>query len=74
MKKHLKKLLTTVTTGSAALLSSAPVWALDVTPTGDVATAITGAQTSASTVGGYVVAAVASLIVVGLVITMVRKL
>ena len=35
---------------------------------------IEAAQTSGLTVGGYVVAAVAALVVVGLVITMVKKL
>ncbi len=69
-----KTLFASVATGTTALLASASAWALDVTATGEVATAITQAQTDASTVGGYVVAAVAGLIVVGLVITMVRKL
>lgn len=40
----------------------------------DTSTAIQAASADALTVGGYVVAGVASLIVVGLVITMVRKL
>lgn len=40
----------------------------------DTSTAIQAASADALTVGGYVVAGVASLIVVGLVISMVRKL
>lgn len=42
--------------------------------TTDAQTAITAAQADALTVGGFVVAAVAALIVVGLVISMLRKL
>lgn len=40
----------------------------------DVETAITSAKGDALTVGGYVVAAVAALIVITLIIGMVRKL
>ena len=40
----------------------------------DVQAAITSAQADALTVGGYVVAAIAALIVVTLIIGMVRKL
>jgi hypothetical protein len=40
----------------------------------DVSTAITAAKGDALTVGGYVVAAIAALIVVTLIIGMVRKL
>lgn len=40
----------------------------------EVQTAVTGATTSGETVGGYVIAAVAALAVVGVIIALVRKL
>lgn len=39
-----------------------------------VQTAITGAETDAGTVGGYVIAAVAGLVVIGLIIGIVKKI
>ena len=55
----------------AAVVTGAANAALDTTA---VQTGITAAQGSAETVGGYVIAAVAALVVVGLVIGIVKKL
>ena len=55
---------------SVAYIESA-LAAVDTTAVG---TAITGAQTSAETVGGFVIAAVAGLVVIGLIIGVVKKL
>ena len=57
--------------GVATFSASAYAMAVD---TGDVKTAIEAAASSAHTVGGYVVAAVAGLVAVGLIISIVRKL
>lgn len=55
--------------GSAFMASTA--MAIDTTAIG---TAVTAAQTDALTVGEMVIAAVAALVVIGLVIAIVRKL
>jgi hypothetical protein len=52
-------------------LGSVPAFAaLDLT---GIESKVTAATTSAETVGGYVIAAVAALIVVGLIISVIRK-
>jgi hypothetical protein len=56
---------------SLASLGTAAMAAVD---TAGVETAITAAQTSAEGVGGAVIAAVAALVVIGLIIGIVRKL
>jgi len=65
-----------VVAGGSAAVTSVTTWAQAATP--DLAaaakTGIEGAQSSGLTVGGYVVAATAALVVVGLVIVMVKKL
>lgn len=55
----------------AALAAGSAMAALD---TQAVQTAITSAESTGTTVGGYVVAAVAGLVVIGVVINVVRKL
>lgn len=58
----------------AAAVSGVASSAIAAVDTAGVQTAITGAQGSAETVGGYVIAAVAALVVVGLIIGIVKKL
>ena len=70
MKRFLQKLKYAPLVASVAVVSS-PAFATIET---DAETAITAAKDSALTVGGYVVAAVAGLVVIGLVISMVRKI
>lgn len=73
MRKHYQKLaakLGLVGAAAVAYVESAMA-ALDTTA---VQTGITGAVSSGETVGGYVVAGVASLVVIGLIIGIVRKL
>ena len=64
--------------GSKVALATAGVLGLqsaaNATILTDVQTAITSAQGDALTVGGYVVAAIAALLVVTLIITMMRKM
>lgn len=57
-----------------ALLSGLTSNVMAAVDTTAVGTAITSAQTSAEGVGGMVIAAVAGLVVIGLIIAIVRKL
>ncbi|MEJ1461770.1 MAG: major capsid protein [Candidatus Sedimenticola sp. (ex Thyasira tokunagai)] len=59
-----------VAAGAASLGASAAM-ALDTTAVG---TAITGAKTDALAVGDMVIGAVAALVVVGIVLTIIKKL
>ena len=70
-KGKLTKFGTAVVAGGTALIAAVPARA-DIVA--DVQGAITSATTQTSTVGGYVAVAVASLVVVGLVISMLRKM
>lgn len=54
-----------------SVMASSAFAAMDTT---GVETAITAAETSATTVGGYVIAAVAGLVVIGLIIGIVKKI
>jgi len=65
------KLVKKVGLGVAAGASSFGAWAIDTTA---VQTAITAAETDALTTGEYVIGTVASLVVIGLIIVMVRKI
>lgn len=56
---------------AGSLMSAAAFADMDTTA---VQAAITGAETDAQTVGGYVIAAVAGLVVVGLIIGIVKKI
>ncbi|MBS1157772.1 MAG: Phage Coat protein [Proteobacteria bacterium] len=56
---------------SSLVAAGASYAAVDLTA---VQTGITGAQTSGETVGGYVIAAVAGLVVVGVILAIVRKI
>lgn len=47
--------------------------ALDITPTGPIGTALTGAKDDAVGVGGMVIGLVAGIIVIGIVIGLLRK-
>jgi hypothetical protein len=66
----MKKLLFGVSTAVGGWLTSA-AYAID---TGAVSTAVDGAKTDALTVGEAVIAAVAGLVVIGLIINIVKKL
>jgi len=66
----LKSLAATFATGSALVVSQAHA-ALDDTA---VQTAITAAETSGLSIGQMVIAAVASFVVVGVVLGMIRKI
>ena len=70
VKKHAGKVVSSVGAGSAALISSAHASTLLT----ETKTALESAAADATTVGGYVVAGVAGLIVIGLIITMIHKL
>lgn len=52
-------------------LTGGQAMALDTTA---VQTSIAAAQTDAETVGGYVIATVAALVVIGLIVSIVKKL
>lgn len=71
VKKHSVKALAAVGAGAGVAVQSLPAHADLLT---DTETAVAGAATSALTVGGYVVAGVASLIVIGLIIRMIYKM
>lgn len=71
VKKHAGKALAAVGAGAGVAVQSLPAHADLLT---DTETAIAGAATSAMTAGTYVVAAVCTLIVIGLVIRMIGKL
>lgn len=66
-----RRLWVPVAAAGSTVAASLPAHATLLT---DTQTAITSAQGDALTVGGYVVAAVGALIVVGLVLGMVHKL
>lgn len=68
--KRLAKATALVAAGVFTSIQAAMA-AVDTTAVG---TAITAAQTSSETVGGYVIAAVAGLVVIGLIISIVRKI
>ncbi len=70
VKKHTGKVVTSIGAGSASLISSAHASTLLT----DTQTALTDAAADAATVGGYVVAGVAGLIVISLILTMIHKL
>lgn len=70
VKKYAGKTLAAIGAGSTAVVQSVPARADLLT---DTQTAISGAAADALTVGGYVVAGVASLIVIGLIIALVHK-
>lgn len=74
----MKYLQTAKRYGSKVALATAGVFAVQSAAYADILTdvntAITAAKGDALTVGGYVVAAIAALIVVTLIIGMVRKL
>lgn len=70
VKKHTGKVVTAVGAGSVALIQSAHASTLLT----DTQTALTDASADAATVGGYVVAGVAGLIVISLIISMIHKL
>jgi hypothetical protein len=70
VKKHVGKALTILGAGTATVVQSVPARADLLTET---QTAISSAAADALTVGGYVVAGVASLIVIGLIIALVHK-
>lgn len=70
-KAKLTKVGAVVIAGGTALMAAVPVRA-DIVA--DVQGAITSATSQTSTVGGYVAVAVATLVVVGLVIAMLRKM
>ncbi len=72
VKKYAGKVCAAVGAGSAAVVSSMPAQASTLLT--DTQTAITDASGDALTVGGYVVAGVAGLIVISLVIGMIHKL
>lgn len=55
----------------SSLVAGSAMAALD---TATVQTALTSAENTGTTVGGYVVGAVAALVVIGVVISIVRKL
>lgn len=57
--------------GASALLAGGYASASDLTAAAE--TAITSAGTDGQTVGGYVIAAVAGLVVVSLILAMIRK-
>ena len=61
-------------TAFGAALISFGTSALAALDTAAVKTSIDSAEASATTVGGYVVAAVAALVAVGLVISVVKKI
>ena len=70
VKKHAGKALTALGVGAGAAVQAVPARADILT---DTQTAIQTAAADALTVGGYVVAGVASLIVIGLIIALVHK-
>ena len=70
MKKQFFAWVAGVTAGLFGLIESASA-AIALT---EVQSGITAATTSGETVGGYVIAAVAALIVVGVIIGLVKKL
>lgn len=57
--------------GASALVAGGYASASDLTTAAE--TAITAAGADGQTVGGYVIAAVAGLVVVGLILAMIRK-
>lgn len=63
-----------VVVGSAIVAGLSYVPASYATVLTDAQTAITGASADALTVGGYVVAAVAGLVVISLILSMIKKL
>ncbi|WP_442499649.1 major capsid protein [Methylobacter sp. sgz302048] len=67
----MKKILGSVVAGSMVLLAG--IENASATLAADAQTAITAAQTDATTVGGYVVAAVAVVAGVGIVLGLIRK-
>lgn len=70
MKFSKSKVVVAVAAVGASMMSAAS-YAID---TAAIQTAITAAETDALTTGEYVVGTVASLVVVGLIIGLVRKL
>lgn len=71
VKKHAGKALTVLGAGAGAVVQTTKAHADLLT---DTQTAVQGAAGDALTVGGYVVAGVASLIVIGLIIRMIYKM
>lgn len=60
-----------VASGASLALVSAHTWAID---TAAVGTSITAAETDALTTGEFVIGTVASLVVIGLIIGIVKKI
>ena len=60
-----------IAAGTTAMLASAASYAVDTTA---VQTAITAAESDALTTGQYVIGTVASLVVIGLIIGIVKKI
>ena len=71
VKKHAGKALAAVGAGAGVAVQSLPAHADLLT---DTETAVNAAATSALAVGGYVIAAVSSLVVITLIIRMIGKL
>lgn len=71
LAQFFKKPAAVAAAAGTALLSAGSA---NATILSDAQTAIAGAAGDALTVGGYVVAGIASLLVVGLIISMMRKL
>ncbi|MCC2604094.1 major capsid protein [Planctobacterium marinum] len=69
--KNLKSKILLATAAIGSTVMSGVSYAIDTTA---VQTAITAAETDALTTGEYVIGTVASLVVIGLIVTMVRKI
>lgn len=71
MFKGMKGKIAAGVAATGAMVVSSASYAIDTTA---IQTAITAAETDALTTGEYVIGTVASLVVVGLIIALVRKL
>ena len=71
MLKSLKSKIALASVAAGSMAMSAASYAIDTTAVG---TAITAAETDALTTGEFVIGTVASLVVVGLIIGLVKKL
>lgn len=72
VNKNANKLVAVAGTGLATFGQTA-LAALDTSATGPTATALTAAQTSGENVGAMVIGVVAGLVVIGIIITLVKK-